>query len=977
MTLCCDRTARAAFAGMLTSLLTLLWSPVSAETESRSQEFEFDIPRTPRVMALYELSLQANGVLLGYLSNGPEEEETLVGPIKGQFTVEGVLRIILRSSMLTYRWVDTNMLSVEPLRLPPGSLNLNADGIIRTQPHSTEFDPEKVGIPEEVLVLGWPMRDLTLALSPVVVVEREQLDAIGAPTLPDALRYLSQSAYTRPEGYRTSGAQYAEMRGLGPDTALILINGRRALPSANSLTTSAFDLNTVPMPAVERIEFLLDSAAAAYGSDAIGGVINIVLRDRVFRPTFEARLGGADGGAKQERLTFSGGVNKDNFHGALVLDYFDLGGLLGGDRDLWRNQNFSRFGGRDRRTLESNPGNITALTGTLPGLTAAQASVPLVDTTEGVSREDFLSTAGQTNLESLLRFSSVVPEATRLTATASGTAQLNARLSASAELLYTDRESTYFFAPPVLPGMPVPASNAFNPFGTTVRAYRLLSSEYDSQYQFVESDLFRSVLALRGDWGTWDWEVSALHSEEEATTWLQNALDLQVAVPAALASSNAALALNPFSPAPVGSRALLDSLIAPRDVDQFSSEGTQVAAFVQGPIHEWRAGAVTTVIGGEWRNEAMSAANEASSFDRGRDVTAAFAQLRIPLVGEKLKIPLVHELTLTGGTRWDEYSDFGHVWRSQAGVLWKPHRDFSVRASGGRSFRPPSLYELYLPQISTIARVNDPARNELANITFTMGGNGDLRPSTAKSFTTGVLFSPDTAMNLKISADYWRVIMDERVLSLPLPVLLAHEDQFASRIHRSAPTQPGRPGILRSVDTSRINAGSAKATGVDLAIKADFLTSAGRFTPELQVTWFDDFLATDIPGQSALDRVDLASELGTILEWRAILGMRWKRGPFGVAAFARHTPSYDDAVAGVRTGHTIEAQTLLDLQGSLDLGLLLGTASPLHGVKLWLGATNLLDEAPNFAQVGDVGGFDTSQADLKQRSYYLRLDKKF
>jgi hypothetical protein len=132
-----------------------------------------------------------------------------------------------------------------------------------------------------------------------------------------------------------------------------------------------------------------------------------------------------------------------------------------------------------------------------------------------------------------------------------------------------------------------------------------------------------------------------------------------------------------------------------------------------------------------------------------------------------------------------------------------------------------------------------------------------------------------------------------------------------------------------------------------------------------------------VPGQVPVERVNLASELGSILDWRAILSLRWKRGPFGAAMFARYTPSYDDAIAGVRTGRTIGAQTLFDLQGSLDFSRLHGGESRLNGLKLWAGATNVFDEQPGFAEVGDASGFDPSQSDLKERSYYLRLEKEF
>lgn len=968
---------------LLATLLLMLACSATAADEARSRQYEIDLPRTTRVMALHELSRQAGGLVVAYLSSDDAEDQSLVGPVKGRLTVDEVLRVLLRSSQLGSRWIEDGMVSVEPRPATEVSVELPADAVIRTLPHSSGFDLVRFE-PEEVLVLGWPIRDLTLSVSPVVVMNSEDIEAIGAPTLAEALRYVSQSAYSRPEGYRTSGAQYAEMRGLGPDTALILINGRRALPSANSLSSSAFDLNTIPVTAVERIEFLLDSAAAAYGSDAIGGVINIVLRDKVARPTVEVRYGGSDGGAEQERITLSAGLNRDRFHGAVVFDYLDIGGLLGEERSLWRDQDFRRYGGRDHRSAISSPGNVSALSGNLPGLSSPVAAVPLVDNTPGTTIDDFSATAGQPNLESLLRYSSIVPEATRRTVTAIGTARLTNQITATGELLYVNRDSTYYFAPQLLPSLPVPGpsplstGNPYNPFGTTVLINRLLT-EYPSQSQSLDSQWLRSAVALHGDWGRWTWELATLRSDEQATAALDNAVNLRAAM-RSLAATDPALALNPFSSGPIGSDALLDSLRLPRDVDEFSSGGQQFTGFVQGPIGSLPGGPITTVLGAEWRSETMRASNEgAGSFDRDREVVASFAQLRMPFVSDKLgsTLPGLRELTFTAGTRLDDYSEFGQVLRSQMGLLWKPHRDFSVRVSGGSSFRPPSLYELYLPRISTVLPVTDPARRELAAVTLTTGGNSDLEPVTARSLTAGVVFSPDSAWNWNISADWWRIDMKNRVVSAPPQLMLANEALFQDRIVRDQPTEVGRPGVLRSIDSSRINVGGVKTAGVDLSIRADFLTDLGRFTPELQATWFDRFESTDVPGQAPVERIDLASELGSILDWRTILSLRWKRGAVGAAVFARYTPSYDDAIAGVRTGRTVDAQTLFDLQGSLDFSMLYGGEPRLHGLKLWAGAANVFDEQPSFADVGVASGFDSSQGDLKERSYYIRLEKEF
>jgi iron complex outermembrane receptor protein len=549
------------------------------------------------------------------------------------------------------------------------------------------------------------------------------------------------------------------------------------------------------------------------------------------------------------------------------------------------------------------------------------------------------------------------------------------RTTASAELLYVNREARFYFYPPSLPGLPVAAGSASNPFGTTVLVHRLLT-EMGPQYQSLDSTLKRGVASLHGGWGQWDWELSALHSKESASTWIHNQLDFQNG--ALLGALNSPSVLNPFQSGPVASSEIMNSLLAPRDVVEFASIGTQYAAHVAGTVKELWAGPLTAMIGIEQRREEVEFNRDVQA--SARDVNAAYAQLRLPLLGSNTRWSHGQELMFTYGTRYDYYSGMGDVRPSQYGLQWKPYRSLTVKASTGRSFRPPSLYELYLTTIPTLMRVNDPARNEPANVIVTTGGNRDLLPSNGKSLTAGILFNPEGPMNWRLSADYWRVDMDARVVMLPVAQLLANEAQFADRVTRAdrtaADIAANRPGALREVDGSRINSGRVQVSGVDFAIRSSFQTRFGEFRPELLATWFDEYLSVDVPGQPVTDRVDLASELGTILEWRSIFSLGWARGPFGATAVARYTPSYDDAVVGVRNQRTIRAQTLLDLQGVIHFDELFD-ASLWKGVKLTAGASNVLNEEPRFAEVGGALGFDLSQGDLKQRFLYMQIEKKF
>jgi iron complex outermembrane recepter protein len=317
-------------------------------------------------------------------------------------------------------------------------------------------------------------------------------------------------------------------------------------------------------------------------------------------------------------------------------------------------------------------------------------------------------------------------------------------------------------------------------------------------------------------------------------------------------------------------------------------------------------------------------------------------------------------------------------------LVWLPTSDLHVRVSYGTSFRPPSLFELYSPQIAFgDTPVIDPRRNnEPAFVTAITGGNPELDPIEAKSLTAGITWSPSLLEGLQLSATYWRVSLDDRVQFFSEQLVLLNEALFPERVVRAAPTPAdvaaGLPGVVETVDTSRLNFGTLETDGVDLDVRWSFSTAWGDWLPSLSATWVDRYEAGQAPGTPALDRVDLASQEGTILRWRAIAGLSWQRQAWGAALTARYAPTYDDANAiGVRTGRRVEDQLLVDAQVSLDFRRMDNAPAWLQGLSMQAGVVNLFDEAPPFAEIGAPLGYDLSQGDLRQRFGYVNLSKRF
>jgi iron complex outermembrane recepter protein len=223
--------------------------------------------------------------------------------------------------------------------------------------------------------------------------------------------------------------------------------------------------------------------------------------------------------------------------------------------------------------------------------------------------------------------------------------------------------------------------------------------------------------------------------------------------------------------------------------------------------------------------------------------------------------------------------------------------------------------------------------------------------------------------------------MDDRVTALNPVFAVRHESVFADRVLRADPTAEdlaaGRPGRIVQIDSSRLNLGRLETSGIDVGANYEFDVDANQFTADVKATWIDKYESLDLPGEPAVDRVNVANSLGTITRWRAITSLGWQRGPLNATAYVRYIPSYGDTRDGVRNGRTIPSQTFLDLQFSLEIGKLMSDSRLLRGVAFSAGALNVLDEQPNFAEVNGVQGYDTSQGDLKGRFWYVRLGKSF
>jgi len=959
--------ARSILVGALACFALLL--AAGAGAQNSPAKYSINVAKQPLTPALNALSEQTH-VSWGYSPDGAAQQEPEVGPVIGEYTVEEAWTLALRGTGYKLSWIDSNNIALVKELPPPPPPKLEPPRAPGTRAGQT------AGIIAEVITWGTRYLDVDVLSPPVVVIDRKTIDRSGAATVMQVLQLLPQQPFLRPDGFRNNGAQYAELRGLGPDTTLVLINGRPAFASAGSFTFNAFDLNQVPLSAVERIEVQLDTISVRHGADAIGGIVNIVLRDDIPDPGIEVHYGAADGGGEERQAALSAGLSGPDGHATLVLDYRDVQPLFGVERELWRNQDYRRFGSSDLRSMISTPGNVMALPGMLlPGVGAPFAAIP--EQTAGAITEPGEFLPLQINRTSLLQYQPIVAADRRASAVATAEANLTPDLVAAADLLVVDRRVLFESTPLVATGL-VPATNPYNAFGQPVTVLELLD-DYEPLRVSLDSLLIRGAASLHGKVKSWDWELSLLRSEEDAERRVENVVD-PLRLQQVLADPDPQRTLNLLGPGPAGSPEAVASALAPPEVDNLSRDATLLTGLLSGRLFALPAGDVSTVLGTEWRKETAQFDSLLGSFSR--EIAAGFAELRVPLLSERMQLAAAHELTVTVAGRFDRYSDFGEIFNPQYGLVWRPLRDVEFRGTYGRSYRAPSLYELYLPREPTNVPITDPRRNgEVYTTTLISGGSRDLEPTRGESYTAGIEFTPAAIEPLTVSATYWHVTMDSRVTALTSVAGLLHEADVPDHVLRAEPTAAevaaGLPGKVLQIDMTSMNFGRLTTSGIDLAAKYTFETAAGRFVPDLKATWINEYDALDLPGAPQTDRVDLASSLGTIAKWRGVASLDWQLGALGATTYLRYIPSYHDSRDGVRNGRTISSQTFVDLQFSMDIGKLLGGGEVLRGLELSAGALNALDQQPHFAEVNGIQGYDTSQGDLKGRFWYLRLGKTF
>lgn len=899
-------------------------------------------------------------------------------------------------------------------------------------------------------------------LSPVGVFDREFIAASGALRVADFLNLLPQN-YTggssgrgsapnefNPEfGVRTeslspsfdfvlgaasvplaqSGVSGANLRGLGSGSTLVLVDGRR-LPIAGqgnrgTDTRQGFvDLNAIPLGMVERIEVLADGASALYGSDAIGGVINVVLKKNYAGAELATDYRGAfAGGARERRATLTAGLTTlgRRLRGTVMLERYDRAKLTAAQRDFSQGQDHRDrivgydalnrpIRGRDLRLNWGYPAVVQARTGPLNGVTSpggapvsvalvpegARTTPPPAQFTPGqiVPPNTTLFAVGQRRSSTAAFLALVPPQESRSAATSFDT-DLGGGLRASARFSASDVRGRFDGQPPVsiatastgfgnfstlVPAVIGGQPNSLNPFGQDVLV-GLVHAEFGATRQTTATRTRSAGAGLAGRLSAaWSWETSADWSRQG---FAQDTLTLdQARFTSALAATDPALRFNPFIDARAGgaTNAALYPAMTRTDRYEGTSELTVATFLAGGPLGSWQGREVRAAVGGDYehaRHRAVTrpATGVSTDLRAVKRTHALFAELSAPLFGGAHPRPGLHRLELQLAGRYEQQGRAGQSVDPKVGIAWAPVRPLVLRASHSTGFRAPSLTETETLVTTGRGEVIDPRRTpqETVDVAFTRGSRTNARPERSRHDVWGLGWAPPFVPGLSLDFNYVRTIQRDTLQSLDPSQIVLHEAAFPGRVTRTAPTPAdaalNQPGAITAVDATFVNFGEVHNESLDLRLAWELpWRQAGRVRLSLDATHTLVARSTLLPGDPPLT---LIGDTGAPPRWRGIGSVMWTRARWHTALFVTRVGAFATNRAGnVLAPHSIPAWSKVNISAGY-------TFRP----RAWLGRTrelkviagigNLFDRAPPFADT--VFGFNGGLHDPLGRTYSFSL----
>ena len=830
---------------------------------------------------------------------------------------------------------------------------------------------------ERIEVTGSHIKRTTMeGPSPVTSMSQEDIAKTGVTDLISLFTKLpisgqgTFSTQANSSDDTANGGSSVSLRGLGADSTLILVNGRRVSvsPFAKGIDTAFVDINNIPLSAIKRVDILKDGASATYGSDAIAGVINIVLRDDVEGAEVTAKTGiTADGGGEEQSVSLVFGSVNDNSSHTFIMEYFDREEILYGDRDYAASANQKALTGdslaTDFRSSSGIPGTIAL---------ASDPSNRLIDT----FGTDACSSADSDPANNLCRYDyapvmSMIPSSERFSFNYLGTYQITDEVEGFAELNGQNSKSTVRGAgSPSFNELFMSGDNPNHPFADMPThdfyqqdlTMRRRTVDIGNREKRVDSDYYRAIIGARGDFNEWSWEAAYSYisskSVERGVDGFPNSRRIQEAIDSGL--------WNPFEPSSNTQEAL--NYIETTTTRVGTSTNRTLDLKLSGPVMEMEHGEMYLALGAERREESISDnpddqflrgdvfGTEATQANGSRDNTAVFGELIIPAFEDfEMQLAVRHE----------DYSDFGTTTDPKVSFLWSPTEDVSLRGSYGTAFRAPSLHQLGLGRTDESPNLVDTLRCaaigdqdsacDPREYTAVFEGNPELGAEESSSYNLGLVYNITDSLNFSI--DYYDYDI-ENIIDSDTQLKMDTLGLDPTVVVRIPTSIPGDPGEVVVINDKFENIGDLQTSGLDLDVRYDLDTGMGQFKLGYVLNYvlkFEDHKGTKEGGFEQPE-----------MRWTA--SVDWINEDYSASMAVNHIDGFEQKASVQKPGmDDVDAWTTVDASFNY---------TGIENTVLTVGATNLFNEEPPFTY-HDFMGFAVNVHSGQGQFAYLKASYKF
>ncbi len=860
------------------------------------------------------------------------------------------------------------------------SLVVTAFAVPSTLSAQTPNEPsadEPVTTLEEFKVTGSHISGIDAAgLNPVTAIPRAAIDLGGYTNVGDALRSLSfiSGSSIIPTGSGNSftpGASSVNLRGLGVNNVLVLLNGRRAAPLAtpgfNGLQTM-FDLNSIPAGAIESIEVLKDGASAIYGSDAVSGVINVKMRKNYQGLTTTIGVGNTVSTDSLEKTaTIVYGTSTDKISFTAAVDWTERNGIQERDYAFSRDANLTSRGGPDLRSYAGYPALVY-----VPSLDNYYTlAAPTANPTLG----DFVVADVSTGNYNFQEAAGQVPETRQFGVYTRGQYDFSDRLYGFLEVTYRRTESTINAASspvfsytengtgPTTGALNIPATNPYNPFGEDLEDewyFRIVHA--GPRVNDVTSDTPRFVVGLGGKLpADWEWEAATLYSKNETQNLNRGTVfdNLFQQALNGIEIEGETLYANPFGP----EDPRLAQYYSGSDPNSATFELRTFDASANGSILQLPAGDLKVAVGGEWRSEEMESNrtinNATGNVIGGAEGTSTRGDRTVESGYLELNVPIITGLQAQLAGRVEHYSDFGTATKPKVAISYRPTQWLLLRSSFGQSFHAPDLAYLYTSQVTTFSSspLVDPKRPNDAprQIQTKGGGNPDLDPEETDSIYAGFQINPGGIFkNLEIAVDWLQFKQTNLIAQLGEDYILDHEDDLPGSVVRNAPAAGESVGVINYINDVYRNIDSQTYRGVDMEFRYRLQTeSLGRFTFSLGGTYLQKLRYNDEDYQGTYNYPF----------WRGTFITTWERGDWSASIMADYIGAFDDYSGPGNVSEQLQIHPQISYRGFAR-------------TKLTIGARNVFNRNPPFDAHSSTG-YNQDISIPEKAFVYVRASRDF